>query len=370
MGVNQTEVKMRKSKFLSALLLTMSVSSVWGSNDVGETGASDHLNTLSSECITSSNEPFLNHPIPAVRDFGALVENVVYKDESRLEVIKVKIKGVLQKTEIETLWKNLQYILAHPTDVGVKFKAMPGLLQIEGIDLEKLQPITEDSRPYDRTFVMNIYSLIKILELANVNSLRITVQSDDDLRRLITTLRDSGSLKELSIFNINNAVILRSLSSIFHRNHGLTKLELVAYPLKQQESIPADHRAGTTNLTHYQAHQVEFELEDFKHLKDLRELRFDNLAFYSVGIINILKQLPSLKIFNYNCPNLDDRLVKSIHSFADDWNIERNINSRSPTRIDGYDTQTQQDVVQKYLPPTTSALLLGQHKLKDDQDVK
>ncbi len=77
---------------------------------------------------------------------------------------------------------------------------------------------------------MNIDLLIEILKLSNVDSLRITVQSDSGLKKLIRTLSDFGSLKKLTINNIGNRLLFDMFGGIFERNCRLEEVKLTSMP--------------------------------------------------------------------------------------------------------------------------------------------
>ncbi|QOL20358.1 hypothetical protein [Candidatus Bodocaedibacter vickermanii] len=89
-----------------------------------------------------------------------------------------------------------------------------------------------------------------------------------------------------------------------------------------------------------------------------------------VGLLNILKQLRSLKIFNYSVSGLDDKVAQSIRSFGDEWKFRVNLGTASSRHLAGYDTATGQLGANRFYPPSTSPEVLGNQEVKDEEDIK
>lgn len=195
------------------------------------------MHTLTVEGVTAASsagvlctpEHLFQHSDSHIRDLGDLVESIVYTDGTRSKVVRINVKETLDRDRIVQLWGTLDYILKHPTEVGFQCKAEPGLLQIESIDLLSLQPISQDLPPVNKQFMMDCYPLYKILELATVRVFGVTVQADEVLHNLMYLLNKFGSLRELTIKNINNVSLLSRLESVFQRHRYLSKLSLAAF---------------------------------------------------------------------------------------------------------------------------------------------
>lgn len=294
---------------------------------------------------------------------------MVYADDSRLEIVRINISKDLGKDDTYKLWDALSVIINKPDDVGFRCRLEPGFLQIQSVDLRRLYSNTLES-PAPQTEVMDYRPLFQILRLAIINTIEIKVQSDAALDQLIQILSTHGSLKELSICDIADAQLLSRIGGVFKQNPHLRKLSLEAIPRTFPEVLEADSTSGRKVFTHYSSHQVVIDPQLFRHLTELRELTFVNLAFMQVGLINILRQIRSLQEFTYSEPNLDNKVAISIRALADDLGLNIDLGSSSPKRLNGYDNSTRKNVVDKLFYPSTSQELLGKYKGNKEISIK
>ncbi len=111
------EIEMRYRRLLSGLLFTGCVG-IYGSADVvaGQNTTDPvgvQVTEESSAGIVCTPEHLLQHSDSHVRDLGDLVESVVYTDGTRSEVVRINVKGTLDRDRVVQLWSTFEYILKH-----------------------------------------------------------------------------------------------------------------------------------------------------------------------------------------------------------------------------------------------------------------
>ncbi len=262
----------------------------------------------SSAGIVCTPEHLLQHSDSHVRDLGDLVESVVYTDGTRSEVVRINVKGTLDRDRVVQLWSTFEYILKHPAEVGFQCKTEPGLLQIEGIDFTKTE--TRDLR-----VVYSLYDqLLKVLKIANVARLRVEVYDNNVFSPLLQVLSSSGSLRELTLFNISDKTLLPRLTGVFHRHRHLTKLALKAHPVIREEFTSQEFNIGKETRKFFAPHKVSFGAETFMPLGELQELSLENIE--NSQLEEHLKYLASLKLFGITSPHLVDKIVEAYQTLS------------------------------------------------------
>lgn len=123
----------------------------------------------------------------------------------------------------------LKAIIDKPNAIGVPCQLAPGFLQVEEIDLLKLNPNIPE-KPATAAEIIDCGQLFKILKLATVKRLGVTVQSNRALEELINILSRFGSLKELTIANINSRQLFGQLGRVFTKHLSLEKIKLGSIP--------------------------------------------------------------------------------------------------------------------------------------------
>jgi hypothetical protein len=253
--------------------------------------------------IIEEGDFFGVHSDVQVRALETFTDSVVFKDDTRTEIIRIKLKGSLDRTGVTQLWQMLSYILEHPEQVGFRWARTSGLLEVDKLDIAPL----DGSDPQFK---------ILMLALANLKELTVHIRSDHALEQLIYVLRQCGNLEQLTILDINNRSLFERLSVVFRQHINLKRLNLTAKVIIQDDDKPEEQSGiwGRQEYKYFRGLELVFSeklVQMFTLLRELEMLTLSNITA-DKNILKVFSNMPSLRQLEIGDPSLEDILVGSI----------------------------------------------------------
>jgi hypothetical protein len=155
-----------------------------------------------------TKEDHEKHPNYNIRRLAEMVESIIFDDAERTRISHINVSIIDGKNELKTLWNQIQRTLTKKELKEIQQRNLK-IINIDTIDLGMLAPTTssiQSNQLNPEELEMDYEVLFRVLKISKANELRVVIQHEDALVRLIQALRSNLTfpleIKKIHVLNI------------------------------------------------------------------------------------------------------------------------------------------------------------------------